>query len=44
VITVQDLLTFRIGFEMLMATPDAYPILSALHLVVGSEWHGGGIA
>jgi CubicO group peptidase (beta-lactamase class C family) len=28
-ITVRDLLTFRMGFGMLMAPPDAYPILSA---------------
>src|SRR2546428_11416745 len=28
-ITVRDLLTFRMGFGMMMAPPDAYPILSA---------------
>src|SRR5436305_515734 len=28
-ITVRDLLTFRMGFGMIMAPPDAYPILSA---------------
>ncbi|MDC0716714.1 serine hydrolase domain-containing protein [Nannocystis bainbridge] len=28
-ITVRDLLTFRLGFGMLMARPDAYPILRA---------------
>jgi CubicO group peptidase (beta-lactamase class C family) len=28
-ITVRDLLTFRLGFGMLMASPDAYPILRA---------------
>lgn len=28
-ITVRDLLTFRMGFGMMMASPDAYPILKA---------------
>ena len=28
-ITVRDLLTFRMGFGMIMAPPDAYPILKA---------------
>src|SRR5438445_6901652 len=28
-ITVRDLLTFRMGFGMMMAPPDAYPILKA---------------
>jgi CubicO group peptidase (beta-lactamase class C family) len=28
-ITVRDLLTFRMGFGMIMAPPDAYPILGA---------------
>src|SRR5207237_8014748 len=28
-ITVRDLLTFRMGFGMIMAPPDAYPILQA---------------
>src|SRR5947208_14088079 len=28
-ITVRDLLTFRMGFGMIMAPPDAYPILSS---------------
>jgi CubicO group peptidase (beta-lactamase class C family) len=30
-ITVRDLLTFRMGFGQMMASPDAYPILKAAH-------------
>jgi CubicO group peptidase (beta-lactamase class C family) len=31
-ITVRDLLTFRMGFGMMMAPPDAYPILKAANV------------
>ena len=30
-ITVRDLLTFRMGFGLVMAPPDKYPILKAMH-------------
>jgi CubicO group peptidase (beta-lactamase class C family) len=34
-ITVRDLLTFRMGFGMVMGSPDAYPILRAVNELLG---------
>jgi CubicO group peptidase (beta-lactamase class C family) len=43
-ITIRDLLTFRMGFGQLMATPDAYPILKLAwdeHIGMGPPAPGG---